>query len=154
MLGRAGLSIGELSTRTGLAVSAIRFYEQKGLIHPLRNAGNQRRFDRADIRRLSFIMISQQMGFPLARIGDLLAGLPHHKAPTKRDWTRISGQFQAEIDRRIDTLTTMRERLDACIGCGCLSMRQCHLFNRKDNAAAHGPGPRYLLGDSPPGPPD
>lgn len=144
-----GLTIGELADRTGLAVSAIRFYEGKGLIHPVRNSGNQRRFGRADIRRLSFIMIAQQMGFPLSRIRELLAPLPNHKAPAKADWTRISRQFRSELDHRIETLTALREKLDGCIGCGCLSMQTCQLYNSDDAAARHGPGPRYLMGDSP-----
>jgi MerR family redox-sensitive transcriptional activator SoxR len=113
MINAQGLSIGDLADRTGLAVSAIRFYESKGLIHPLRNSGGQRRFDRSDIRRLSFIMIAQKMGFTLARIRDVLAPLPDNKAPTKADWTRISRQFKDELDERIATLNAMREKLAA-----------------------------------------
>lgn len=149
MINAQGLSIGDLADRTGLAVSAIRFYESKGLIHPLRNSGGQRRFDRSDIRRLSFIMIAQKMGFTLARIRDVLAPLPDNKAPTKADWTRISRQFKDELDERIATLSAMREKLDGCIGCGCLSLKACTLYNPKDNAATKGQGPRYLLGDVP-----
>jgi MerR family redox-sensitive transcriptional activator SoxR len=149
MINAQGLSIGDLADRTGLAVSAIRFYESKGLIHPLRNSGGQRRFDRSDIRRLSFIMIAQKMGFTLARIRDVLAPLPDNKAPTKADWTRISRQFKDELDERIATLNAMREKLDGCIGCGCLSLKACTLYNPKDSAATKGQGPRYLLGDVP-----
>lgn len=149
MINAQGLSIGDLADRTGLAVSAIRFYESKGLIHPLRNSGGQRRFDRSDIRRLSFIMIAQKMGFTLARIRDVLAPLPDNKAPTKADWTRISRQFKDELDERIATLNAMREKLDGCIGCGCLTLKACTLYNPKDSAATKGQGPRYLLGDVP-----
>ena len=147
---RNGLTIGDLADRTGLAVSAIRFYETKGLVHPLRNAGNQRRYDRADIRRLSFIMIAQQMGFPLARIGELLQDLPPHKAPTKADWARMSASLRAELGNRIATLTAQRDKLDGCIGCGCLSLDNCHLYNPADVAQRFGPGPRYLMGDAAP----
>lgn len=149
MIGKSGLSIGDLADRTGLAVSAIRFYEAKGLIHPFRNSGGQRRFDRSDIRRLSFVIIAQKMGFTLARIRELLDPLPDNKAPTKSDWTRMSRQFRTELDERIATLSAMRENLDGCIGCGCLSLKACALYNPDDRAAAKGMGPRYLLGDVP-----
>jgi len=149
MTNKQGLTIGDLADRTGLAVSAIRFYEAKGLLHPLRNAGNQRRFDRSDIRRLSFIMIAQKMGFSLARIRALLAPLPNHKAPTKADWSRMSRELATELDTRITTLTAMRDKLDGCIGCGCLSLKACRLYNPTDRAAEKGPGPRYLMGDNP-----
>ena len=143
------LSIGQLAQRTGLAVSAIRFYEEKGLIHPGRNAGGQRRFQRADIRRLSFIMISQKLGFPLSRIAELMDGLPDTRAPTKADWTRIGRSFRREIDQRIGDLQMLRDRLDQCIGCGCLSLKDCALYNPQDRIAAKGKGPRYLVGDKP-----
>lgn len=144
-----GLSIGALAERTGLAVSAIRYYEAQGLIHPWRNAGGQRRFQRADIRRLSFIMVAQKFGFSLDRIGEELSRLPKTRAPDKRDWARVSGAFREELDQRIDTLTRMRETLDGCIGCGCLSLEACALYNARDTAAGYGPGPRYLMGDRP-----
>ena len=144
-----GLSIGYLADRTGLAVSAIRFYEEKGLITPERNAGGQRRYTRADIRRLSFVMISQQLGFSLAEIRDLFRGLPDGRTPTKADWTRIGRDFRHEIDARIKGLSALREKLDGCIGCGCLSLKSCALYNPKDGAAAKGQGPRYLIGDEP-----
>ncbi|MEM7767356.1 MAG: redox-sensitive transcriptional activator SoxR [Pseudomonadota bacterium] len=142
------ISIGKLSERTGVAVSAIRFYEDKGLIRSIRNRGGHRRFLRADVRRLSFILIAQQLGFSLADIADQLASLPQGRNPTKRDWTRISRQFGAVLDARIAALTNLRTRLDGCIGCGCLSLKACALYNREDQAAANGPGPRYLLGDA------
>jgi MerR family redox-sensitive transcriptional activator SoxR len=144
-----GLSIGQISARTGLAVSAIRFYEEKGLVTPGRNAGDQRRYHRADIRRLSFVMISQKLGFTLAEIRNLFAALPDNRTPTKADWTRIGKVFARKIDARIDGLTSLRDRLDGCIGCGCLSLKSCALYNPKDSAAAKGTGPRYLVGDQP-----
>lgn len=143
-----GLSIGQLADRTGLAVSAIRFYEEKGLVSPLRNAGGQRRYDRADIRRLSFVMISQQLGFSLSEIAELFRGLPEGRTPNKADWTRISKVFRKTLDQRIETMTLLREKLDGCIGCGCLSLSNCKLYNPDDKAHVKGAGPRYLMGDS------
>ena len=147
---KQNLTIGEIARRTGLAVSAIRFYEEKGLVHPVRDGSGRRRFSRADIRRLSFVLISQQLGFSLERIGALLATLPAHRSPTKADWTRISRSFAKDIDKRIARLTSLREKLDGCMGCGCLSLRACTLYNPQDSASAKGHGPRYLIGDSPP----
>lgn len=144
----ASLTIGDLARRTGLAVSAIRFYETHGILTPLRNAGGHRRYDRADIRRLSFAMIAQRLGFPLAEIAGHMKGLPAHRAPDRRDWARISVNFAAQIDARIDALQNMRDRLDGCIGCGCLSLDKCAIWNANDHAAANGPGPRFLSGDS------
>lgn len=144
------LSIGQLADRTGLAISAIRYYEREGLIHPSRNQGGQRRFLRSDIRRLSFIRIAQQFGFTLPRIRDELARLPDHRTPTPKDWAKISRQFHDHLTRQIETLTRLRDNLDGCIGCGCLSFSKCTLYNREDEAAALGPGPRYLMGDKPP----
>ncbi len=152
MAGRArqqGISIGQLARRTGLSVSAIRFYEEKGLVHPERNAGGQRRYAGGDIRRLSFVMISQQLGFSLARIAALLDDLPRGRPPTRADWARISRRFRADIDTRIERLSALRDRLDGCIGCGCLSLKACALYNARDRARALGSGPRYLLGDQP-----
>lgn len=142
-----GLSIGDISARTGLAVSAIRYYEAQGLIHPWRNASGQRRFQRADIRRLSFLMVAQRFGFSLGRIREELDRLPKTRAPTKADWSRVAASFRNEIDERIATLERMRDTLDGCIGCGCLSLETCKLYNRGDKAAARGTGPRYLMGD-------
>ncbi len=144
-----GLSIGALAARTGLAVSAIRYYEAQGLIKPWRNSGGQRRFERADLRRLSFIMIAQQFGFTLPQIKDKLDRLPGGRTPTKADWARISESFRAALDARIATLTKLRDNLDGCIGCGCLSLEACALYNPADRAAQKGTGPRYLMGDSP-----
>ena len=147
------LSIGQLAARTGLSVSAIRFYETKGLIAPVRNPGGQRRFARSDIRRLAFVQIAQRLGFPLDAIERQLAGLPRGRAPTKADWARISAGFRDALDARIATLTRTRDRLDSCIGCGCLSLDSCALYNPDDRAARLGAGPRYVLG-SDGGPPD
>ena len=135
---------GELARRTGLSVSAIRFYEDKRLIEAIRTPGNQRRFLRSDIRRLSFILIAQQLGLALADIEEELALLPHGRTPTAHDWKRISGRVRREIDAKIATLEKTREDLDGCIGCGCLSLTRCKLFNKGDKAAAGGPGPRVL----------
>lgn len=143
------LSIGQLARRTGLAVSAIRYYETQGLIRPARNAGGQRRFLRSDIRRLSFVRIAQQFGFTLPKISALMAGLPEGRTPTKRDWGKISRQFRATLDSQILTLEQLRDNLDGCIGCGCLSLKKCRLYNPDDNAARLGPGPRYVMGDRP-----
>ncbi|WP_428672759.1 redox-sensitive transcriptional activator SoxR [Roseibium sp.] len=143
------LSIGELADRTGLSVSAIRFYEEKGLVHPARNSGGQRRFLRADIRRLSFVLVAQEFGFSIAEIAAQLSRLPEGRAPTKADWTRIGRDFRKHLDERIERMTALRNKLDACIGCGCLSMKTCQLYNAGDAASRHGRGPRYLLGDRP-----
>lgn len=145
----AGVSIGYLAERTGLAVSAIRYYEAQGLIAPWRNAGGQRRFMRADIRRLSFIMIAQQFGFTLPDIRGFLTDLPGGRTPTPEDWTRISLNFRDRLDQRIETLQKLRDNLDGCIGCGCLSLPKCRLYNPDDHARGNGPGPRYLMGDRP-----
>lgn len=143
-----GLTIGDLAARTGLAVSAIRFYETHGIVAPLRNAGGHRRYDRADLRRLSFVMIAQRLGFPLAQIAGHLSALPADRALSQNDWTRIAAGFRADIDAKIAALTRLRDTLDSCIGCGCLSLERCALYNPADRARAKGTGPRYLLGDS------
>lgn len=138
------LTIGELARRTGLSISAIRFYEERRLVEPIRTAGNQRRFLRSDIRRLSFVLIAQQLGLALADIEAELSRLPHGRTPTAHDWKRISGRVRAEIDAKIAMLEKTRENLDGCIGCGCLSLSRCALYNKGDGAAAGGPGPRVL----------
>ncbi|WP_425043224.1 redox-sensitive transcriptional activator SoxR [Primorskyibacter sp. S87] len=145
----SGLSIGALADRTGLAVSAIRYYEKQGLIEPWRNSGGQRRFQRADIRRLSFIMIAQQFGLSLPQIREVLSGLPGGRTPTPKDWTRISERLRTHLDQRIDALLRLRDNLDGCIGCGCLSLPNCALYNPEDRAKRLGKGPRYLMGDRP-----
>jgi MerR family redox-sensitive transcriptional activator SoxR len=139
------LSIGELAARTGISVSAIRFYEAKGLVHPLRSAGGQRRFLRSDLRRLSFVLIAQQLGLSIGEISEQLSRLPEGRAPTQRDWTRISQAIAGTIDARIAELERTRDRLDGCIGCGCLSLKKCQLHNPEDRVGIRGPGPRHLL---------
>jgi len=140
-----GLTIGELATRTGLAVSAIRFYETHGIVRPLRNTGGHRRYARSDLRRLSFAMIAQRLGFPLAEISALMADLPAHRAPDLHDWQRISLGFRHRLNARIADLERLRDNLDGCIGCGCLSLDRCKLYNPGDRRAAEGPGPRSLI---------
>jgi MerR family redox-sensitive transcriptional activator SoxR len=143
------LTIGDLARRTGLAVSAIRFYEAKGLLSPIRTSGNQRRFLRADLRRLSFAVVAQRLGLSLKEIEAELAALPLGHAPTPADWQRVSERIRARLDERIAMLERTRDLLTGCIGCGCLSMEKCALYNPGDRAGARGPGPRYLLGDRP-----
>lgn len=140
----AQLTIGDLATRTGLAVSAIRFYETHGIVKPLRNPGGHRRYGRHDLRRLSFAMAAQRLGFSLTEIADQMTDLPDHKAPSKADWTRISTYFRTRIDARIAALEDLRDKLDGCIGCGCLSLESCALYNPADEKAAWGPGPQNL----------
>ena len=145
MRGNELLSIGELAARTGLSVSAIRFYEGRGLVSPIRTSGNQRRFLRSDIRRLSFALIAQKLGLTIEEIGAELARLPQGRTPTQADWQGISRHFRKEIDRRIALLERTRATLDTCIGCGCLSLRKCGLYNPGDRLGAEGPGPRHVL---------
>jgi MerR family redox-sensitive transcriptional activator SoxR len=144
-MARDGLTIGDISERTGLAPSAIRHYESEGLVFPTRNAGGQRRYGRADIRRLSFVLIAQQLGFPLSEIRDAMAHLPQHRAPAKSDWSRISKRFGRALDQKIEQLTSLRDKLDGCIGCGCLSLESCHLYNPEDRAKVAGVGPRFVI---------
>jgi MerR family redox-sensitive transcriptional activator SoxR len=141
------MAIGDLAARAGVSVSAIRFYEARGLLSSFRNSGGQRRFLRADIRRLSFILIAQQLGLSIEAIGAELAKLPDGRTPTAKDWTRMSTGIRAMIDDRITTLTRTRDLLDGCIGCGCLSLDRCQLYNPDDRAAKRGTGARYVLGD-------
>ena len=138
-------AIGYLAQRTGLAVSAIRHYESQGLIKPNRTASGQRRFARSDIRRLSFIKIAQSLGFSLPYIRDLLAGLPDHRTPSGTDWARISKNFESVLNARIKRLEQLRDTLSSCIGCGCLSLKSCALYNHSDHAGQHGTGAMFLL---------
>jgi len=148
-LRRGNLSIGEVSARTGLAPSAIRYYEDEGLITPVRSAGSRRLYQRSDIRRLSFVLIAQQLGFALSEIREELRTLPQARTPTKRDWEKLSRHFRKRLDARISALVSLRDKLDGCIGCGCLSLSTCALYNANDRAARRGQGPRYLFGDRP-----
>jgi MerR family redox-sensitive transcriptional activator SoxR len=146
------LTIGELSERTGVAPSALRFYEARGLIGATRTEGGQRRYARDTLRRVSFIRVAQQVGLSLQEIGDALSTLPRSRTPTRRDWERLSSSWRPRLDAQIALLERLRDRLDGCIGCGCLSLRVCQLANPGDEAAQYGPGPRWLLeGDEPTG---
>lgn len=144
------LSVGELAARSGVATSALRFYDSRGLLEAQRTAGNQRRFHRSSLRRIGVIRAAQALGLSLAEVEQSLASLSGKQAPNKRDWEDISGAWQLDLERRIEELQRLRERLASCIGCGCLSLDSCSLFNPDDAAADHGTGARYLLGDEPP----
>ena len=144
------LSIGETARRSGVASSALRYYESRGLIFSNRGAGNQRRYHRAMLRRIAIIRIAQTLGLSLREIEQAFAALPNARTPTRRDWARLSAQWGKLLDRRIADLQNLRGRLTGCIGCGCLSMKNCVLYNADDEAALLGTGPRYLLGDEPP----
>ena len=141
------LSIGELSQRTGLSVSAIRFYEARGLVAAIRTGGNQRRFMRSDIRRLSFALIAQRLGLSITEIQAVLSTLPPGRPPSRADWQAISARIDGALEARIVMLQKTRELLDGCIGCGCLSLDRCALYNPDDRAARAGAGPRFLMGD-------
>lgn len=139
------ISIGELASRTGVAPSALRFYEQLGLISSERTPGNQRRFKRATIRRVSVVRAAQRCGISLDEVASVLAGLPSDRSATNQDWQRISEAWSSRLDERIDTLTRLRDKLTGCIGCGCLSLDRCWLLNPDDEAGASGTGPRFVL---------
>ena len=143
------LAIGTVAERAGLAVSAIRFYEDKGLITSTRTAGGQRRFRRDVLRRLAFIQVAQRVGLSLDEIAEALSTLPAEVGPTGREWTELSSSWRPLLDERIRLLKALRDDLDGCIGCGCLSLERCRLRNPYDRAAELGAGPRYLLGDEP-----
>ncbi len=142
------ITIGELAERTGVATSAIRFYESIGLLTSERTEGNQRRFRRGDIRVVSVIRAAQAVGLTLDDVGEALAQLPSGKTPTARDWERMSKRWQEGLDDRIAALERLRDDLSSCIGCGCLSLQTCALFNQDDMAGTLGSGARYLMGDS------
>ena len=144
------MTIGDLAKRTGTRVSAIRFYADKELVPSFRAPSGHRVFARHVIRRVSFILVAQSMGYSLARIRELLAALPNSRTPTKRDWQALSKIFVVDIDQQIQSLENLKNKLDGCIGCGCLSLKNCHLYNPQDTAASFGTGARYLLGDKPP----
>jgi MerR family redox-sensitive transcriptional activator SoxR len=138
------LTVGEVAQRSGVAVSALRFYETQGLIRSTRTKGNQRRYPREVLRRVSIIKVAQRLGVPLASIREALATLPESRAPSAKDWRRLSAKWKAELDDRIKRLTRLRDQLDQCIGCGCLSIDSCWLRNPYDRLARQGPGPRLL----------
>jgi MerR family transcriptional regulator, redox-sensitive transcriptional activator SoxR len=144
------LTIGEISRRSGVASSALRFYEGRGLITSERAGSGHRRYPRAVLRRIAFIVFAQRIGLSLDEIGAELAKLPPHHAPTRRDWSRLSATWSARIDDRIGELERLKRGLTECIGCGCLSLDRCALANPADRAGALGSGPRYWIGDRPP----
>lgn len=138
------LTVGELSRRSGVAVSAIHFYESKGLLHSVRNAGNQRRFSRRELRILALIKVAQRLGFSLEEIKDTFRDLPQKRTPTKADWQKISRAWKSALQARIDLAMSMRDQLNLCIGCGCLSLKDCPLRNPDDELGSRGPGPHLL----------
>ncbi len=143
------LSIGETALRSGVASSTLRFYETRKLISSHRSPGNQRRYHRAMLRRISIIKVAQSLGLSLEEISTALETLPDKRTPTRRDWQKLSLKWRDQLDARIANLQILREQLTGCIGCGCLSLKRCALYNPGDRAAAKGAGPRYLLGDIP-----
>jgi MerR family redox-sensitive transcriptional activator SoxR len=145
------LTIGEVSRRSGVASSALRFYEERGLITSERAGSGHRRYPRSVLRRIAFIVFAQRVGLSLDEIGAELEKLPPDRAPDRRDWSRLSATWTSRIDERIAELTRLRAGLTSCIGCGCLSLDRCQLSNPNDRAAGLGPGPRYWIGDTRPG---
>lgn len=141
------LGVGELAARAGVAVSALHFYEAKGLIHSVRSGGNQRRYARSVLRRLAVIKVAQRVGMPLAEIAEALNALPSGRTPTVADWRRLSAKWKLELEERIRTLTQLRDQLDGCIGCGCLSLKACPLRNAQDALALEGAGPHFTAPD-------
>ncbi len=144
------LPIGQVADRTGLAPSAIRFYEEQGLVRAERNAAGHRRFRRSAIRRLSFILIAQKLGYSREDIKAQLDWLPLDAAPTDAQWEELARRFRVELDDRIAGLQVLRDKLDGCTGCGCLSLDRCALYNAEDRVAVRGAGPRFLMGDTAP----
>lgn len=144
------LTIGDLAKRAGVATSALRYYEERGLISSERTDGNQRRYQRSVLRTVSVIRAAQEVGLTLAEIEQALDSLPNSRAPTKSDWTKLSRGWRTQLDERIGELIALRDELDDCIGCGCLSLRSCALFNPGDRAATSGTGARYITGDERP----
>ena len=143
------LTIGEVSRRSGVASSALRFYEQRGLVGSDRAGSGHRRYPRSVLRRIAFIVFAQRVGLTLEEIGAELSRLPPDRAPTRRDWTRLSSRWTSRIDQRIAELERLKAGLTECIGCGCLSLDRCRLANPGDRAGDLGPGPRYWIGDHP-----
>ncbi len=145
----AELTIGEVAVRSGVAPSALRFYELAGLIASSRTTGNQRRYERAILRRIAVIQAGKAAGIPLGEIKSALAALPEDRVPTRKDWDRLSRCWRKDVDRRIALLEGLRERLTTCIGCGCLSIDRCKLLNPEDEAVRLGGGAHYFLTDGP-----
>ena len=136
------LPIGEIAERSGVSVPTVRFYEERGLVRSVRTAGNQRRFERHTLRRIAVVRAGQRFGLTLSEIGEALATLPVDHPPTKRDWTRMSTRWHALLTERIEAMTKVRDGLASCIGCGCLSLQSCPVYNHDDELAAHGSGAR------------
>ena len=141
------LSIGDAARRSGVATSALRFYESRGLIQSVRVSGNHRRYNRAMLRRVSIIRVAQTLGLSLKEISTAFESLPNQRNPTRADWVRLSKTWGKQLDQRIAALQDLRDKLGGCIGCGCLSMRRCGLYNAGDEASKLGSGPQYLLGN-------
>jgi MerR family redox-sensitive transcriptional activator SoxR len=141
------LTIGHLAERAGLSTSAIRFYESRGLVRSVRTSGNQRRYEQATLRRLAFIRTAQRVGLSLDEIAEALATLPENRAPTRADWTRLSRAWRPRLDEQIERIERLRDKLDGCIGCGCLSLKTCALNNPGDEVAPRGPGAVFLEPD-------
>ncbi len=138
------LSIGEIAGRSGVAASALRFYEDQGLISSRRTSGNQRQYLRSTLRRIAFVQAAQRVGLALAEIKSALDSLPDDRTPTRADWSRLSKSWRGRLDQRIAELERLRDDLDGCIGCGCLSLQRCNLYNKNDRLAERGPGARIL----------
>lgn len=141
------ISIGTLAKRSGVKASALRFYESKGLISSIRSGGQARQFQREVLRRVAFIRVAQNVGLSLEEIAAALASLPQQRTPSPEDWARLSQSWQPLLQARIDALCALQKQLDSCIGCGCLSLQKCSLYNAEDQARHLGAGPRFLLGD-------
>ncbi|MFE7129907.1 redox-sensitive transcriptional activator SoxR [Streptomyces sp. NPDC057638] len=141
------LSVGEVARRAGVATSAVRFYEAQGLISAERTAGNQRRYRRHVLRRLSLILVAKRLGIPLAEVAEVFAGLPDQRMPGKRDWERISVRWAAHLAARRREIERLEQEITSCIGCGCLSLQRCRVFNPEDALAVRGAGPRLLFED-------
>ena len=142
------MTVGQVADRCGVAASAVRYYDELGLVRSTRTSGGQRRFARDTIRRIAFISAAQAVGRSLEEIGAALESLPDRRTPTHADWNRVATSWRPRLDEQIERLVALRDQLDACIGCGCLSLERCAMYNPTDVAARLGPGPRYLLGDS------
>ena len=146
------LAIGDFAARSGVAPSALRFYEREGLIRATRTGGNQRRYERSELRRVAFIRIAQQVGVSLDEIREALATLPENRTPTKADWSRLSSHWRRRLEERILLMQRLRDQLTGCIGCGCLSLKRCRLVNPGDRLGGRGPGAQMIV--NPPGRPD
>ena len=144
------LTVGELAERTGVATSALRFYEERDLLHPERNDAGHRRYPRSLVRRVAFIVFAQRVGFTLEEIHTELEKLPANRVPTSKDWDRLTSTWSTRINERIEELKRLQGGLTGCIGCGCLSLESCAILNPGDHLANHGPGPRYWMGDQRP----